>query len=138
MSLESAFPRSLLQHPTYVFGRLHKAIHAEVNTSLRDHWVLSYLAECPDLTQQQVAEALAIDRSEVVRLMDGLERAGFVVRARDSEDRRKYRLSITKSGREMVARTDERIREAADRLLYRLTPEERETLHRLALKAIGE
>ncbi|RMI27932.1 MarR family winged helix-turn-helix transcriptional regulator [Nocardia stercoris] len=138
MSLGAEFPRSLLQHPTYVFGRLHKAIHAEVNTSLRDHWVLSYLAEQSDLTQQQVSDALAIDRSEVVRLIDGLERAGYVVRARDTEDRRKYRLSITKAGRDMVARTDERLKEAADRLLYRLTAEERRTLHRLALKAIGE
>ncbi|WP_433603276.1 MarR family winged helix-turn-helix transcriptional regulator [Nocardia sp. CA-135953] len=90
--------------------------------------------EFDDLSQQQVSTALGIDRSEVVRLIDGLEESGFVIRTRDSADRRKYRLSIPQAGRAERRKTDELIEEAAERVLYRLDEDERQTLRRLALK----
>ncbi|WP_433730220.1 MarR family winged helix-turn-helix transcriptional regulator [Nocardia sp. CA-129566] len=138
MPADHIHPRGLLRFPTYALGKLHKAVHAEMGTSLREHWVLVCLEEFDDLSQQQVSTALGIDRSEVVRLIDGLEHAGFVVRTRDATDRRKYRLSITQAGRAERRKTDELIEQAAERVLYRLDDEERRTLHRLALKALGE
>jgi DNA-binding MarR family transcriptional regulator len=130
-------PEGLLRFPTYVLGRLHKALHAEVDSSLRAHWVLSYLEDRGDISQQDISDGMAIDRSEVVRIMDTLERAGFVRRTRDTVDRRKYRLAITDAGRAERARVDGEVLAAHDRVLARLTPDERDTLHRLALKALG-
>ncbi|MFF0494431.1 MarR family winged helix-turn-helix transcriptional regulator [Nocardia sp. NPDC004068] len=130
-------PRGLLRYPTYALGKLHKAIHAEVGTSLREHWVLTHLAERSEISQQEMAEALSIDRSEVVRLIDALEKAGLVTRTRDPEDRRRYRLAITAAGQKLRAETDTRIEAATDGVLARLTPAERRTLHRLSLKALG-
>ncbi|MFI9505813.1 MarR family winged helix-turn-helix transcriptional regulator [Nocardia sp. NPDC052566] len=138
MPQEPLHPRGLLRFPTYALGRLHKAVHAELGTSLREHWVLVFLEESDELSQQQVSTAMGIDRSEVVRLIDGLEKSGFVVRTRDSDDRRKYRLSVTQAGRAERLRTEKLIEEAADRVLHRLDAEERRTLHRLALKALGQ
>ncbi|MEV4126811.1 hypothetical protein [Nocardia sp. NPDC049707] len=40
----------------------------------------------------------------MVRLIDGLEAAGFVIRTRDTTDRRKYRLSITQPDAPSAAR----------------------------------
>src|SRR4051794_2942695 len=91
-------PAGLLRHPTYVFGKLHKAVHARIATPLREHWVLTHLAERTEISQQEMANAMEIDRSEIVRLIDSLEKAGLVTRTRDPEDRRKYRLAITKAG----------------------------------------
>lgn len=130
-------PAGLLRYPTYVFGKLHKAMHAELATSLREHWVLTYLVERTEISQQEMANAMEIDRSEIVRLIDSLEKTGLVTRTRDPEDRRKYRLAITAAGDRVRADTDAKILEATDVLLARLTPAERETLHRLSLKAIG-
>lgn len=130
-------PEGLLRFPTYVLGKLHKALHAEVDSSLRSHWVLSYLEDRGDISQQDISDALVIDRSEVVRIVDTLERAGFVRRAKDTVDRRKYRLTITPAGRAERERVDNEVFAAHDRVLARLTPDERETLHRLALKALG-
>ncbi|WP_405492023.1 MarR family winged helix-turn-helix transcriptional regulator [Nocardia sp. NBC_00511] len=130
-------PRGLLRHPTYVFGKLHKAVHAGLDTSLREHWVLTYLAENNEMSQQEMADALAIDRSEVVRLVDSLEKAGLVTRNRDPEDRRKYCLAITAAGERARQETDARIAEITDVLFERLTPAERTTLHRLSLKVLG-
>jgi DNA-binding MarR family transcriptional regulator len=130
-------PAGLLRYPTYVFGKLHKAIHAQLATPLREHWVLTYLAERTEISQQEMANAMEIDRSEVVRLIDSLEKAGLVTRTRDPEDRRKYRLAITAAGDRLRVDTNAKILEATDVLLARLTPAERETLHRLSLKALG-
>ncbi|MEU0544325.1 MarR family transcriptional regulator [Nocardia sp. NPDC005978] len=130
-------PRGLLRYPTYALGKLHKGVHAELGTELREHWVLTYLAEFTEITQQDMADALAIDRSEVVRLIDTLEKAGLVSRTRDAQDRRKYRLALTPAGDRKRLETDVRIAAATDALLVRLTPRERTTLHELALKALG-
>ncbi len=138
MPADHIHPRGLLRFPTYALGKLHKAVHTEMGMSLREHWVLVCLEEFDDLSQQQVSAALGIDRSEVVRLIDGLEEAGFVIRTRDATDRRKYRLTITQSGRAERRKTDELIEKAAERVLHRLDEEERRTLHHLALKALGE
>lgn len=130
-------PAGLLRYPTYVFGKLHKAVHAQLATPLREHWVLTYLAERAEISQQEMANAMEIDRSEVVRLVDSLEKAGLVTRTRDPDDRRKYRLVITAAGNRRRVETDAEISAATDALLHRLTPAERETLHRLSLKALG-
>ncbi|MTJ64907.1 MarR family transcriptional regulator [Nocardia seriolae] len=130
-------PAGLLRHPTYALGKLHKAVHTKLDTPLREHWVLTYLAERAEVSQQEVANTMEIDRSEVVRLIDSLEKAGLVTRTRDPEDRRKYRLAITAAGNRLREETDAKIFEATDVLLARLTPAERETLHRLSLKALG-
>ncbi|MBH0781319.1 MarR family winged helix-turn-helix transcriptional regulator [Nocardia bovistercoris] len=131
-------PSGLLRFPSYALGRLHKAAHAEIGSSLREHWVLVFLEEFDNLSQQQVSTALGIDRSEVVRLIDGLEEAGYVVRTRDADDRRKYCLSITRAGRAQRRRTDQLIEAVTARVFARLDDAERRTLHRLALKALGE
>ncbi|WP_084515636.1 MarR family winged helix-turn-helix transcriptional regulator [Nocardia acidivorans] len=130
-------PKGLLRYPTYALGKLHKAVHNGLGTSLREHWVLTYLSEFSEITQQEMADALNIDRSEVVRLVDSLEKSGLVTRTRDPEDRRKYRLAITNSGRKLRDETNAQIATATDALLFRLTPAERTTLHRLSLKALG-
>ncbi|MQY24576.1 MarR family winged helix-turn-helix transcriptional regulator [Nocardia aurantia] len=128
----------LLRFPSYAFGKLHRAVHSEVGSSLREHWVLVYLEDRADrISQQEIADALAVDRSEVVRLVDGLERAGLVVRQRDTTDRRKHCLSITDAGRAARRRVDAEIEASHDKLLGRLDPTERATLHRLSLRALG-
>ncbi|MEU3015554.1 MarR family winged helix-turn-helix transcriptional regulator [Nocardia asteroides] len=138
MSSNSNSVRGLPRYPVYALGRLTKALHAEIDVPLRDHWVLTFIAENADLTQKKVGEALGIDRSEVVRLIDALERADLVERTRDGKDRRKYRLRITEAGRKQCKRTDKLIADATARVLDRLDAEEQATLHRLALAALGE
>ncbi|MBL1078788.1 MarR family transcriptional regulator [Nocardia sp. 2] len=112
-------------------------MHTELGTPLREHWMLTYLSERGDITQQEIANTLGIDRSEVVRLVDAMEKSGYVTRTRDPHDRRKYQLSITAAGNRQREATDARIAAATEVLLARLTPEERGTLHRLSLKALG-
>ncbi|MGW4340818.1 MarR family winged helix-turn-helix transcriptional regulator, partial [Rhodococcus koreensis] len=86
---------------------------------------------------RQVCDVLAVDRSDMVRLVDGLEKRGFVVRRKHAKDRRKQLLSLTEDGEQAVARTEELVDGATDTLFADLTAKERRTLHRLALRALG-
>lgn len=131
---------SLMQWPTYPLGQLHRQVHEAVGTNLRDHWILSVVAESgtgASLSQQDICDTLGIDRSEMVRLIDRLEESGLVERHRSTEDRRRYVVSITAAGREQVRRTDRLLSEATTAVFARLDEAELATLHRLAVKAIG-
>ena len=138
-------PRRLTQWPTWVLGRLHhdgkKAIGvglAELDMDLPHYAVLACIAEFEPLSQQQVCERLAMDRADMVGFVDHLERdLGAVVRTRDEADRRRYILTTTPEGRELLARADERAGQASAAYLSVLTPDEIRTMTSLALRVLG-
>ena len=61
--------------------------------------VLGILSGRPGMSQQQLSETLGMIPSRVVPLVDGLEDAGLVQRARDDTDRRRNALQLTDAGR---------------------------------------
>lgn len=65
--------------------------------------------------QTTLAEAVGIEGPSLVRLLDQLEAAGLVLRKEDSTDRRAKVLSLTDTGRAVVARIEsdlDRLRKA--------------------------
>ncbi|MET8850135.1 MarR family transcriptional regulator [Amycolatopsis sp. NPDC004625] len=138
-------PRALLRWPTYLMGQLHRsgvgridAALAGSGVALREFYVLVCIGEAGPLSQQRVADRLGLDRSDLVKVLDRLEAAGWVRRERDTEDRRRHLLTLTEAGRATVGRVEEVSSAVTGELLGRLSPGEQETLHRLLLKAIGE
>lgn len=61
--------------------------------------VLAVLADEGPHAQRELGEKLRIDRSTVVSIVYGLEETGRVERRRDREDRRRYELTLTETGR---------------------------------------
>ncbi|MEU4251547.1 MarR family transcriptional regulator [Amycolatopsis sp. NPDC026612] len=138
-------PRALLRWPTYVMGQLHRAGVGRIDAALaahgvalRDYYVLVCIGEEGPLSQQRVADRLGLDRSDLVKVLDRLEAAGWVSRERDTEDRRRHVLTLTEDGRATVGKVEEVSSAVTGELLARLGPGEQETLHRLLLKAFGE
>ncbi|MGH7911696.1 MAG: MarR family winged helix-turn-helix transcriptional regulator, partial [Candidatus Dormibacteraceae bacterium] len=69
------------------------------DVELRDLGVLDLLVGGASETQHQIGARLGIDKSAMVRIVDGLERKGLVARRRRTDDRRAYAISITEAGR---------------------------------------
>src|SRR3954465_7784431 len=65
--------------------------------------VLSTLVAVGPCSQQQLVDALHVNRSVMVKLIDGLEARGLVERRRNPTDRRSYALYPTAAGRHMLA-----------------------------------
>lgn len=63
-------------------------------------------SEASAFSQQAIGERLRIDRSTMVTVIDDLERAGFVRRERNPDDRRAYVIKLTPQGARMQARAE--------------------------------
>lgn len=89
----------------------------------------------PGVTQTRLAEAVGLDRSTLVAVLDQLEERGLLERRR-GVDRRTNGLWLTRRGKSLVARMKERIRAHEDRLAARLSETERSALLAL-LRRVG-
>jgi DNA-binding MarR family transcriptional regulator len=74
----------------------------------------------------------------MVALIDDLERAGYVKRERNPNDRRAYVLTLTAMGRKAQARAEKAIDSDAEQFFGRLSEPERQQLHRLLRRLNGE
>jgi DNA-binding MarR family transcriptional regulator len=105
-----------------------RTAHLMLLTLLRDHGAT---------TQTGLAEALRLDPSNLVGLLNDLERRGMVIRQHHPDDRRRHIVSIADNGITQLHNTEERLAAVEDRLLGALDPEERATLHCLLMRAAG-
>ncbi len=135
----------LLGRPIYALSQLYQTLTARLERelaaeglSLRTHQVLACVAEHAGGSQQQVSDSIEVDRSEMVRIIDRLEKAGMVVRERDQSDRRRHRLKLTPAGHRALQRSEKVIEAVTQDALWRLSDAERGTLHGLTLRALGE
>lgn len=68
--------------------------------------LLHRLARSSDVNQTELASLLEIEHSSLVRLLDNLEKQGFIQREADATDRRMKRIILTDAGHEQSALTD--------------------------------
>ena len=89
--------------------------------------ILSYIAVHGVSTQREIARFYSIDPSAVSRLLDPLEREGFLTSV-PGRDRRTRALDITEKGRHALAAWEDECRRV-DRIMFRdFTSEEEATL----------
>ena len=87
------------------------------------------------VSQRAVSDRIGIDPGDIVAIIDTLEGAGLLRRARDETDARRNNLSLTPEGVAVTQRLDALAQDVADSVLGRLTRRERATLDRLLWKA---
>jgi DNA-binding MarR family transcriptional regulator len=145
MSGSPAATSGVLAFPSYVLGRLHHKTRAVVEQELagvgiglREYFTLAHINELAAASQQQVADRAHMDRSDLVRLLDGLEARGLITRERDPDDRRRHVLALTAAGTRCLEQATTAAHSATTRAFAALTQDELCTLHHLALKALDE
>jgi hypothetical protein len=74
----------------------------------------------------------------MVRILDLLEAAGYVVRERDPADRRRHVLALTPAGQDAIILGDQVVERVTAEVFAGLSEAERLAFHRLLLGALGE
>jgi len=89
---------------------------------------LILVVDNPDLSQTQLAGALAVERSNLVTIVDDLERNGWITRNPAPNDRRSHALRATLAGQRLCKAAVAAAQAHEQRFLGGLDPEEKEAL----------
>ena len=128
-------PPSMRNRVPFLIYRAAEESHALANDMLagiglsaRQVGILTLVTELAPMTQKALADALRIDRTTMVALLDDLEAKGYVERQRHPRDRRAFLVIPTEPGRTAKVAAVRILDEQQRRFLAPLTPAERRQL----------
>ena len=90
--------------------------------------VLRYLSELGHSSQRELADCCDVDPSAICRMLDSLERGGFVTRSPSPNDRRSGQVELTQQGRDALDAWEGRCKVIEEQMLQGFSPEERAQL----------
>ena len=98
--------RVLLHTATLLERRVDEAL-MPLALHMREYLALHLLADSVHeaLRPSDLSVSLDATRTQITRLLDGLESKGLVVRAPDAQDRRSLHLMLTPAGQELLSRS---------------------------------
>ena len=127
----------LLEHLARVGRRAAETTMSPGGLRPRHLIALKLLSEDGPASQQGLTEALRLDPSNVVGLLNELEERELITRRRDPTDRRRHIVEMSPRGDEELCRAYTRIRLVEDDLLSALNAEEKATLYHLLVRVVG-
>ena len=117
----------------FLLGQASHALTTELTAGL-DELGISPRMQCVlstamrgDLTQSQLAEQCALDKTTMVVTIDELERAGLAERRLSASDRRARIIAVTEAGARVVAEAERIVTRIYEEVLSALPDEERRT-----------
>jgi DNA-binding MarR family transcriptional regulator len=114
----------LLYRASQISHTLANQMLADIALSARQAGILTMVTELEPMTQKALGDALKIDRTTMVTLLDDLEDKGYVTRQRHPRDRRAFLVHPTDAGRAAKVAAVQILDEQQRRFLAPLTPAE--------------
>jgi DNA-binding MarR family transcriptional regulator len=128
----------------YLTRYSHRALVKVLSQKLERHrllaaqWsVLRVLWRQEGLTQVELADAMRVEKASLTGLINGMERAGLIVRRRNRDDRRKINIRLTARGRRLEREVLPYAAEIDRQATRGLTADETETLKALLARIIA-
>jgi len=128
----------------FLINRSGRIIRERVTAALeplsltpQDLGILRILDARGPLSQHALSTTHSIDRTTMVHLIDGLERRDFVVRMRNTLDRRSHLVYLTPRGRKTLARAIKITQKVQDEFLAPLSGEEWESMRLSLIKLLS-
>jgi DNA-binding MarR family transcriptional regulator len=121
--------------------QINKALHRRTSEELlgmrlKQFMTLGYVRDRGSVSQQELETAMLIDANAVVLLLNELEAAGWSVRRRDPNDRRRHLVEITDSGKTAVDRAEKARETLEEEILGGMSPDDRATLTKLLRRVL--
>ncbi len=102
----------------------------------RAQWkVLFKLTRQPGLRQVELADMLDLEPITLCRIVDRLEEAGLVERARDPEDRRAWRLHVTEKAQPLIKKLQAVGADLVEQAFAGIDPKDIETTRQVLSRA---
>ena len=114
-----------------IFQHFSRTVAAEENITPGLFGMLHVIAVNPGLGQSRLAEAMGVDRSTIVKVVDQLQARGLIVREPSPVDKRSHCLGLTDRGRAAMKRLERLVLRHEDEFSKVLSADERQFLIRL-------
>jgi DNA-binding MarR family transcriptional regulator len=101
------------------------------DVSVTQCYAISALVRCGLMGLNHLASELCLDKSTASRVVDSLERKGYVKRLADPDDGRALRLEVTPKGRDLHFRIESELIDEHKQLLADFKPEVRKAINGL-------
>jgi DNA-binding MarR family transcriptional regulator len=135
--MEKGADTGLVALLTQISKALHRRTTEELlGMRLKQFMLLGFVRDHGGVSQQELEKALLVDANGVVLLLNELEAAGFSIRRRDSNDRRRHLVELTAAGRVAVERAEKARESLEDEILADFSPEERAALRKLLRRVL--
>ena len=130
----------MLETHSRLIAQLDAELERQHGLALTAYEVLMYLGDAGGkLRMGELADRLLLSRSGITRLVDRLEREGFVERRRCDDDGRGFHAVLTDAGRrKLEASRPAHLAGVREHFLSRLEPRELDALGELWGRLLGE
>ncbi len=118
----------LLRRVAFIVKRRGRDILADFGITNPQFNALLALKEKEHMTMGELCEKLMLACSTATDLIDRMEKNGFIVRTRDTQDRRVIRLAVSEKGQQVITEVLSARRRYVASMLEKLSEEEKTQL----------
>jgi len=128
LNLQRFLPYRLTKLSGVISRSLADRYSSQFNLTIQEWRILAILGENPGLTAREVGSLSSLDKVNVSRATERLEKAGRISRKVVAEDRRAFSLHLTEKGQDILDQIIPLASGYEDLLLKDFSPEEIEQL----------